>query len=185
MATETTAGPILLELDEATWAEQLDRAAAWLGDTLMAQEKFRKFAADTAAKIREPHIKKYLEDIVDRAKAHEELARGLTRAIGREPSGGRSLAGAALAKGGELVAGVVGLAGGARGNWKDLRQLLIESQDALGAFAIVEQLGYALGLPELADPAFRVVAEKTKDQLLILEYMLEMGPAAILLHQDA
>ena len=184
MATETATEPILLELDEATWGEQLDRAASWLGNTLMTQEKFRKFAEDTAARMREPHIKKYLEDIVERARAHEELARGLTRAIGREPSSGRSLAGAALAKGAELVADVVGLGGGARGNWKDLRQLLIESQDALGAFAIVEQLGYALGLPELADPAFRAIAEKTKDQLLILEYMLEMGPAAILLHQD-
>src|SRR4051794_26518314 len=185
MATESAAGPILLELDEATWGEQLDRAASWLGNTLMTQEKFRKFAEDTAGRIREPHIKKYLEDIVGRARAHEELARGLTRAIGREPSGGRSLAGAALAKGGELIADVVGLAGGARGNWKDLRQLLIESQDAMGAFAIVEQLGYALGLPELAEPAFRAVAEKTKDHLLIQEFVLEMGPVAILMHQDA
>jgi len=58
-------------------------------------------------------------------------------------------------------------------------------QDALGAFAIVEQLGYALGLPELADPAFRVVAEKTKDHLVIQEFLLEMGPASILLHEEA
>lgn len=185
MASETAGGPILLELDEATWGEQIDRAAAWLGDTRMAQGKFRKFAEDTAAKMCEPHIQRYLEVVVGRARAHEELARGMTRAIGREPSGGRSLAGAALAKGGELIADAVGLAVGARGNWKDLRQLLIEGQDALGAFAIVEQLGYALGLTQLADPASRVVAEKMRDQLLIQEYVLEMGPAAILLHQDA
>src|SRR4051794_9412747 len=183
--TLTAAGTILLELDEATWSRQVDRAAAWLGDTLQVQEKFRKFAADTASQIKEPHIKKYLEDIVEHARGHEEVIRELFRAIDREPSGGRSLAGAALAKGGELIADVVGLAGGARGNWKDLRQLLIESQDALGAFAIVEQLGYALGLPELAEPAFRVVAEKTKDHLLIQEYVLEMAPVGILLHQDA
>lgn len=63
--------------------------------------------------------------------------------------------------------------------------MLIESQDALGAFAIVEQLGYALGLPELAEPAFRAVAEKTKDHLLIQEYVLEMAPVGILLEQDA
>ena len=185
MATETAIGPILLELDEATWDGQLDRAAAWLGNVILTQEKFRKFAEDTAAKVREPHIKKYLEDVVRHAVEHEELARGLARAIGREPASGRSLAGSVLARGAELVADVVGLAGGARGNWKDLRQLAIESQDALGAFAIVEQLGYALGLPELADPAFRVIAEKTKDHLLIQEYLLEMGPASILLHEDA
>lgn len=185
MATETSAGPILLELDEATWDTQIDRAASWLGDTLQVQEKFRKYAEDTASEMREPHIKKYLQDVVEHARAHEELVRGLIRTIGREPSGGRSLVGAALAKGGEMIADVVGLAGGARGNWKDLRQLLIESQDALGAFAIVEQLGYALGLPELADPAFRAVAEKTKDHLLIQEFVLEMGPVAILMHQHA
>jgi hypothetical protein len=90
-----------------------------------------------------------------------------------------------MAKGAELVADVIGLAGGARGNWKDLRQLLIESQDALGAFAIVEQLGYALGLPELANPAFRAIAEKTKDRLLIEEYVREMAPASILIHEAA
>jgi hypothetical protein len=101
------------------------------------------------------------------------------------PSTGRSLAGAAAAKVGEVAADVIGLGGGARGNWKDLRQLLLESMDSLGAFAIAEQLRYALGVPELADPAFRVVAGKTKDQLLIEEYMLEMGPVALLYHEDA
>jgi hypothetical protein len=151
----------------------------------MSQAKFRKFAEETAEEIEEPHIKKYLRDIADRAASHEEEARGLCRAIGREPSGGRTLTGAVMAKGVELMADVVGLSGGASGNWKDLRQLLLANQDAIGAFAIAEQLGYALGLPELANPAFRVVAEKTKDQLLIQEYMLEMGPVAILYHQDA
>lgn len=185
MDAMTAAGPIFLELDEKTWSLQVDRAAAWLGDTLQVQEKFRKFAADTASEIRETHLKRYLEQIIEHANAHEELIRGLIRAIGREPSGRRTLAGDALAKGGELVAAAVGLAGGARGNWMDLRQLLIESQDALGAFAIVEQLGYALGLPELAEPAFKAVAEKTRDHLLIQEYTLEMAPVGILLHQDA
>jgi hypothetical protein len=185
MASAPAYAPILLELDEATWNDQLDRAAAWLGDVLQVQEKFRKFAEDTAAKIREPHIRSYLEDIVGRATKHEELARDLSRAIGREPSGGRSIAGAVLARGAGVIAGAVGLAGGARGNWNDLRQLLLESQDALGAFAIVEQLGYALGLPELADPAFRAIAEKTRDHLLIQEYVLEMAPAGILLHENA
>src|SRR3954453_21012361 len=103
MATETDAGSILLELDQSTWDRQIDRAAAWLGNVLMTQEKFRKFAEDTAAKIREPHIKKYLEDVVQHARAHEEQARGLIRTIGRETSTGRSLAGTVLAKGAELV----------------------------------------------------------------------------------
>src|SRR3954451_9543253 len=100
-ATLTSAAPTLLELDEVTWSRQVDRAASWLGDTLQVQETLRKLAADTASAIKEPHIKKYLEDIVAHARAHEELARGFFRAVGREPSGGRTLAGAVLARGGE------------------------------------------------------------------------------------
>jgi hypothetical protein len=185
MSVATAAEPILLDLDEKTWEQQIDRTEAWLGNVLLTQEKFRKHAADTTDKIREPHIKEYLREVTARARAHEEEARKLFRAIGRKPSTGRSLVGAAAAKTGEALADVVGLAGGAHGNWKDLRELLLEGLDALGAFAIVEQLGYALGLPELAEPAFRIVAEKQKDQLLIEEYLLEMGPVAILLHDDA
>ncbi len=158
---------------------------SWLGALLLTQEKFRKMAQDTAGTIKEPHIRKYLEEVVERARQHEEEARGLFRGIGREPSDGRSIAGTAAAKVGEMVGSVIGLAGGARGNWQDLRQLLLAGQDALGAFAIAEQLGYALGLPELAEPAFRIVVEKTRDQLLIQEYLLEMGPVAILRHEDA
>ncbi len=60
MAVVTASEPILLDLDEKTWGEQLDRAESWLGDVLLAQEKFRKFAEDTADKIKEPHIKQYL-----------------------------------------------------------------------------------------------------------------------------
>lgn len=184
MSDPTTNDVILLELDDATWSAQLDRAAAWLNNTIMTQEKFRKFAADVASEIREPHVKAYLEDVAKRAEDHEKLARDLIQAIGREPTPGRSAAGAVLAKGAELVADVVGLAGGARGDWKDLRQLLLAGQDALGAFAIVEQLGYALGMPELAEPAFRAQGEKMRDQLLIQEFMLEMGPMAILLREE-
>jgi len=113
-------------------------------------------------KIREPHIKKYLGDFVAHAKIHEELI----RTLGREPSDGRSPVAAALAKGGDLIADAVGLAGVVHGNWKDLRQLLIESRDTLGAFAILEQLGDALGLPELANPAFHPITVKRKDHLL-------------------
>lgn len=164
---------------------QIDRATTWLNHLLMTQEKFRKFAEDTASRMKKPHIKAYLEAVADRARGHEELACGLIRAIGREPSAGRSLAGTVLAKGSELVADIVGLGGGAHGTWKDLRQLHLANQDAIGAFAIAEQLGYDLALPELAEPAFRVQHEKMEDQLLIMEYMLEMGPVAILMHEDA
>lgn len=184
MTLATATEPILLDLDEKTWERQIDRTVSWLGNVLVVQAEFRKLSETTAATIKEPHIKKYLEEVAARAQVHEDQARQMFRAIGREPSKGRSLAGTVLSKAREAVGDVVGLVGGARGSWKDLRQLLLVSQDALGAFAIVEQLGYALALPELAGPAFQIVAEKTKHQLLIQEYMLEMGPVAILYHED-
>jgi hypothetical protein len=118
MSTEAAHEPLVLDLDEDTWTVQIDRASVWLGETLLAQEKFRKFAEGTAASIHEPHIRTYLQEIAERARAHEELLREMTRAIGREPSEGRSLAGTLLAKGGELIADGVGFMGGARGNWK-------------------------------------------------------------------
>lgn len=184
MTVKTAIEPILLDLDEKTRDKHISRTESWLSNVLLVQAEFRKFAADAASAIKEPHIKKYLSDIAERAQAHEDQARDFFAAIGRTPPSGRSMAGTVLAKVREAVGGVVGLMGGARGNWTDLRQLLLVSQDALGAFAIVEQLGYALGLPQLAEPAFRIVAEKTKDQLLIQEYVLEMGPVAILYHED-
>ena len=183
MTTATAAGPVLLDLAPATWDRHLDRAAAWLNNCVQVQEKFRKYAADTAGRIREPHIREYLQQIAGRAERHEEDARGILRAVGREPGRLRSAVGVAAAKAGEVLAGAVGLLGSTRGDWNDLRQLLLESQDALGAFAVAEQLGYALANPELADTAFRVVAEKWTGHLLIQEYVLEMGAQFILYHE--
>src|SRR5690242_4499776 len=110
MTVATVTEPILLDLDEKTWRQQIDRTECWLGNVLLTQEKFRKFAEDTAARIKEPHIRQYLEEVAGRARAHEGQARELFRAIGRAPSDGRSLAGTAAAKVGEAVADVVGLA---------------------------------------------------------------------------
>jgi hypothetical protein len=50
----------------------------------------------------------------------------------------------------------------------------------MGAFAVVEQLGLAIGNKEMANLAFFVVQEKTMHQLLLQEYMLEMAPNAVL-----
>ena len=46
------------------------------------------------------------------------------------------------------------------------------------------QLDYALGICELAEAAFQIVAEKTTDQLLVSEYLLEMAPVGILLQEE-
>lgn len=184
MAVATLAEPILIDLDERTWKEHLDRAESWFGNVLMTQARFRKMLADSVAKIQEPRIKRYLEEMLEGAERHEEQAKELYRRIGRDRSKVRQSAGAAMAKGSEMLADAVGMAGGATGSWKDLRHLLLVNMDAIGAFGIAEQLGYALGLPEVAELAFSIVNQKTRDQLLLQEYMLEMGPVAILYHAN-
>lgn len=65
-----------------------------------------------------------------------------------------------------------------------LRQLLLVNLDAIGAFATAQQLGPALGLNDFAESIFPIVWEKEKHQMLIQEYMLEMGPQAILYKGD-
>jgi len=177
-----TVGPILIELDAQAWAEQLDATVAWFDNLLMIQATFRDMAADTAGKIREPHIKKYITDIAEAARGHEEKARELYQAIGREPaqSGVRTLGGTLLSKVSQVVADLQGAASGAVGNWGDIRQLLLTNLDSMGAFGVAEQLGLALGLPAIVDITFPILNEKSTQQLLLQEYMLEMAPKSIL-----
>jgi hypothetical protein len=196
MATATTpapprttaaaaAGPILIDLDEASWDGLLDNAERFFGTVQLAQSAFRKMAADTAAGIREPHVRKYVGDIAERAAGHEARADDLFRAIGRDPARGRHTAGVLHAKTQEAAGVVVGWFGGAVGGWTRMRQLLFANLDAMGAWGMAEQLGYALGLPAVADLAFPIVNELSTQHLLIMEYVLEMGPAAVLLKQRA
>src|SRR2546421_127547 len=128
--------PILLELDEQTWKEWLDRTENWFGNVLMIQATFRQLAEDTLDKVHEPHIRAYLTDLLETAKQHEQKAEELYRVIGRDPSHARKLGGTLLSKASQVVADVQGIAGGAVGGWRDLRQLLLTNLDALGAFAI-------------------------------------------------
>lgn len=180
MTIATVAEPILVDLDERTWSEHLDRAASWFGNVLTTQARFRKLVDDTVGDIHEPHIRDYLAQIVDVAREHERAAEELYRLIGRDPSAGRKLAGAGLAKADEATADLIGWAGGASGGWKGIRRMLLTNLDAIGAFGIAEQLGYALGLPAIAELTFPIVNEKTEQQLLLQEYLLETGPVSIL-----
>lgn len=47
--------PILLELGEAAWKEQVDRAETRFGNTLTVRSAFRRLAHDTHEKTNEPH----------------------------------------------------------------------------------------------------------------------------------
>ena len=180
-AAPAAAGPILIDLDDALWEKQLDRAASWFGNVLLAQAAYRKMAEDTAASLNEPHIKKYIGDIATKAKEHEGVAADLFRAIGRDPARGRVAGGVVHAKLQEAAGAVMGWVGGGTGGWLLVRQLVFANADAMGGFAVAEQLGYMMGLPEVVDRAFPVVNELSTQRLVIMEFMLELAPASILM----
>lgn len=181
-APERDGGPILIELDEATWRRHLDRVEGWLAHVVAVQAEFRTLAADTAAKVREPHWHEYLTTVAEAAAEHEKKAEELFRVIGRDPVKVGALTGPVLAKAREALAALVGVTTGASSPWRDLQQLYLVSLGALGAFATAEQLGYAVGLPALAEIAFHVTAEKFKHHRLLQEAVLEFASMAILYH---
>lgn len=177
--------PIVLEIDPQTWTQHLDRVEKWLGNVLMVQTTYRQLVESTAGKIEEPHIREYLRGLAEGAKDHEQKAEELYRLIGRDPSTGRKFAGSVMTVVQQAMGGLQGMMGGAAGGgWRQMRQLLLVNMDAIGAFAMAEQLALSLGLHKMAEIAFNVVNEKTAHQLLIQEYMLEMGPIAILYQEN-
>ncbi|WP_210529965.1 hypothetical protein [Rubellimicrobium arenae] len=174
-------GPYVLNLAPESWEEHLDRASTWLANVVTTQVAFRQALEIAVPKIEEPNIRQFLSEMLDRARQHEEVAHELPRALGREAAdGARSLAGVVMDVARKALDTVEGLAGGARGNWKDLHHLLLLNLDAMGAFAIAEQLGLALAHPGLRDLAWGVQAEKSTDQLILQELMLEMAAVSIL-----
>lgn len=179
-----TRGPFLVELDTETRNGQLDRAAAWLGNVIAAQTAFRKRLESTAPKIEEPNIRLYLTEMLETARRHERQASDLFAPIGREPLQGRGVAGTILSATRTALNASEGLAGGAAGNWREIRELLIANLDAMGAFAIAEQFGLALAVRELRDLAFQIQCEKSSDQLVLQELMLEMASKSILYHEN-
>jgi hypothetical protein len=96
---------IAIELDEQTWTEQLDRVEQWLGNVLVAQSTFRMLLEDTIGKIHEPHIKEYLQEMLQTALKHERRAEELYAIIGRDPAPGRKLV---AAPAGSVMAAAVG-----------------------------------------------------------------------------
>ena len=180
----TPAEPMMLELDENTWDAMLERAEQWFGNVLMSQSTYRHLAEDTLKKVKEPHIREYLMDIIAKAKEHEDKAEELYHLIGRKPSRTREAVGALAAKTRQLMADLTGMAGGAAGSWRDLHQLFLASLNAQSAFAAAEQLGLALGMPELVEVALTVSKEKFAHHRQLQELVLDMAPVAILYNMD-
>ena len=171
---------ILLELDDKTRQQHYDSAAAWFKNVQLTQASFRQLLEDTVAKIEEPHIKHYLSTMLDYAKEHETKAEALFAIIGRKPSSARVLLGELTGKSRELWADIIALGGGTKGPWQDLQQLYISNLNSMSAFAVAEQLGLALGIPEILDITFPVIRQKSTDQLLLQECSLEMCSISIL-----
>ena len=176
--------PILIELDAASREEQYDKAAAWFKNVQLTQASFRQLLEDTIGKIEEPHMKDYLHTMLQYAQEHEQKADALFALIGREPSSVRKAAGDLLGKSREVWADLIALAGSAKSPWQDLQQLYIANLNSMSAFAVAEQLGLALGIPEILDITFDVVAQKSSDQLLLQECALEMCSKSILYQQS-
>jgi hypothetical protein len=180
MDNTTSTPPVLIELDADTWNRQLDQAKKWLDNVVLVQASYRQLLEDTAAKIDEPHIRQYLLEIAGRAKDHEAQVWELYAAIDREPAEIRKTLGALAGKGRQVLGDLLALTGGAKGPWQDLHQCFMANYNAMGAFAVVEQLGLALGIPGLSDLAFDIVAQKSTDQLILQEFVLEMCAKSIL-----
>src|SRR4051812_22145085 len=179
-ATGGAVGPVLIGIDEGSWKGHLDRVEVWLAHTVGAQVEFRTLAADTAAKVKEPHWHEYLTRVAEAAARHEKDVEEMFRVIGRKPWRGGGLTGPVLAKSREALAFLISKTTGASSPWTDLQQLHLVSLGAISAFSAAEQLGYAVGLPALAEIAFRVTNEKFTHHRLIQEAVLEFAAMAIL-----
>lgn len=173
-------GVLLLELDEQNWEKFCDNAKKWLDNTLMAQSAFRQMAEDTKDKLTEPHLKKYISDIHERAVKHEEQIDELYKFIQRDASSVRGVLGTLLGKSQKAFANVLAIGGGVTGPWQHLHEMFLSNLNSIGAFAVAEQIGLALAIPEMADLAFNIVAEKKTDQLMLQEIVLEMSVPSIL-----
>lgn len=175
---------ILIELEEGTRNKHLDRAASWFNNILLTQSSYRQLLEDTIEKVEEPHIRQYLAEILERAVRHEEQVEAMFAAIGRKPSTLRKLVGEVAGKTRQALGDLIAVGGGAKGPWQDIHQLYLSNLNAMGAFAVGEQLGLALGLPQLVEIAFGIVAEKSTDQLILQEFVLEMCSYSILYKEN-
>lgn len=180
----TTTQPVLLELDAKSWDTFLDNAAKWFDNLVLVQAGYRKLLEDTIEKINEFHIKAYLTEILERARQHEAQIDGLYKIVNRDPSKIRKTLGTVIGKADQLLGDLMAATGGLKGPWQDLHQLFLSNANTMGAFAVAEQLGLALGLPEIIDITFPIVREKSTDQLLLQEFVLEMAGVAILYHES-
>ena len=181
---QPTTNAILIELDDKSWDAFLDSAAKWFDNLLLVQSSYRKLLEDTADKVTELHIKAYLGEMHEREKQHEEKIEELYKIINRDSSVIRKTLGTVLGKAREVLGDVMAFTGGVAGPWQDLQQLYLSNTNTMGAFAVAEQIGLSMGVPEIADIAIPIEMELATDHLLLQELVLEMAGVAIMYNQS-
>lgn len=181
---QQTNNAILIEMDDKSWDFFSDNGAKWLDNLLLMQSSYRKLLEDTLDKVKELHIKAYLSDMHERAKQHEEKIEALYKIINRDSSVVRKTLGTVLGKMREVLGDAIAFTGGVAGPWQDLQQLYLSNTNTMGAFAVVEQIGLAMGVPEIADIAIPIEMDLAADHLLLQELVLEMAGVAIMYNQS-
>jgi rubrerythrin len=172
--------PILVELDEHSWEQQIERIRDWLDNLQMVQVTFLEMAEDASENVNEPHVREAIIQIAEKAKEHENKVIDLFEVIGRKPSRLRTTTGEFSAKVVESLTNFQGLMGGAVGAWNDIHRLFMANLTSMGAFAVTEQLGLAIANPDIVDITFPIVHEKQTHHLLLQEYTLELATISIL-----
>jgi hypothetical protein len=176
---------ILIELDEPYLTGQISEVSKWFNHVLTIQTALEQAVAEAITAILEPHIKEAIEKIKRANEHHTVCANELFRVIGQSPNTvSDQITGEMTVNIEKALFSLQDLMGGAAGSWKQLHSMLLINQQAMGAFAVAEQLGLSLGIKEIVALAFPVVHEKTMHQLLLQEYMLEMAPISILYKQN-
>lgn len=179
---------LLIEIDDAATTEARDRVKPWLAIVATVQSALREMLEDTVPNVNEPDLRDHLGVVLESAQQHENRIDDLYRAFGHEPAGNGvvgSTAATLMSKTRQAVGQVEGFAGGAHAsNWRTLREIVLTNLDSISGFAVVEQLGLALGRPQVVDITFPIVHQKTEHQLFLQEALLEMAPLAILYRRD-
>jgi hypothetical protein len=181
---QQTTNAILIELDDKSWDSFLDSAAKWFDNLLLVQSSYKKLLADTAEKVTELHIKAYLTEMHDREKLHEGKIEELYKIVNRDSSVVRKTLGTVLGKAREVLGDVIAFTGGVKGPWQDLHQLFLSNTNTMSAFAVVEQIGLSIGVPEIVDIAIPIEMDLAADHLILQELTLEMAGVAIMYNQS-
>ncbi|MDD9207928.1 hypothetical protein PU560_15840 [Georgenia sp. 10Sc9-8] len=181
-------GPVLLEVRTGAWEQMRGRVTPWLATTALLQATFRRLSEHVASSVDEPHIRDYIDEVARTARAHDAVVAELYPAfgLGRARRPVRARGAVLLSAGRQVAAHLTGGFAGAHGpSWRLMRELMRSNLDAISGFAVTQQLGLALGNPLAVDLVFPVLQQKQKHQLLLQEYLLEMGANAVLYHRDA